>query len=213
MNQKLICLIGLPGAGKSSVAQELGRLMRVANFCEPEEKEWPDCVLQRHLSGAFAAAMWFRSVRTSFLYQAEHLKKQGFSAIIDSYFDKLFYFCLGRPGMEWLVKSDDPYFEVIKKISALDLNHLPSADYIVFLDMDYLIWQKFLATRKRNFEKNFLFNEQFFLMQNYLREGVEYIQKKWGSQVIVFRPQFNSPRQTAHELLETLKAHGLREDF
>ena len=206
-NGKLICMIGLPGSGKSSVTTELSKILNKTAFCEPEEPFWPDCVTKRTLSGAFSAHMWFRSLRTCQLYQASMIAKQGHTALVDSYFDKLMYFCLGRPGMEWLLNPDDSYFDVARQMARVDLETLPLPDFLIFFDLDFKTWRQLLQTRLRQTEVG-LFTDEVFCMQEYIRSGVEFLHNHLGVKTITVKTKFGSPKETAEQIYATLCDNG-----
>lgn len=203
----LICMVGLPCSGKSSVTKELGNLSKMTVFCEPEEQSWADCVTYRNLSGHFGAHMWFRSVRTCQLYQAKALVTEGQTVFVDSYLDKLLYFCLGRRGMDWLLHPDDQYFDVARHMARIDLESLPLANYLIFFDLAYQTWHKLLQTRSRRIEAG-LFTDDVFCMQNYLRAGVDFLKSTFGVKVLVVRNQFGHPRETAERLQRLLQSEA-----
>jgi deoxyadenosine/deoxycytidine kinase len=195
----LICMVGLPCSGKSSVTNELRDALQMTAFCEPEESGWAECVAKRDLSGRFNAHMWFRSIRTCQLYQADMLVRQGQTVLVDSYLDKLLHFCLGRHGMNWLLSPEDPYFDVARHMAHIDLEVLPLTDYIIFFDLEHQTWHKLLKTRSRKIE-NGLFTDDVFYMQDHLREGVEFLKNTYGVKVITIRNQCSSPKETAERL-------------
>ena len=116
--------------------------------------------------------MWFRSLRSYHYYQAVHLASQGKIALVDSYFDKIFSHCLGKPHMEWLIRKEDPYYAQILNIAKLDYQLLPVPDILVFIDLEFEEWMALVKTRNRELEKGW-FNRSFFHMQTYLKEAVE----------------------------------------
>ena len=199
IHDKLICMTGLPASGKSSVTAALGHLINSPAFCEPEESAWPDCVTQRNLSGAFGAHMWFRSLRTCQLYQAAALAKAGRTVLVDSYFDKLLYFCLGKPGMEWLIPTTDTYFEIAREMAKLDLEALPLPDCLIVFLLDYETWCQLLQTRRRRTEKG-LFSRDVFRMQDYICAGVDFLRTNFGITTITIQTEFSSPLEMAKKV-------------
>jgi deoxyadenosine/deoxycytidine kinase len=196
-------MVGLPCSGKSTVARQLHELTHLTTFCEPEESSWAECVTYREQTGRFGAHTWFRSIRTCQLYQAQELARNGQTVIVDSYLDKLLYFCLGKPGMEWLLPSDDPYFEVASHMARIDLETLPVADYLIFFHTDLPSWHKLLQTRSRKIEEG-LFSDTVFYMQEYLRLGIEFLKAKYGVKIITVTNQFSNPKQAAEKLFDQL---------
>ena len=177
----------------------------MTTFREPEEEFWAECVTRRDLSGRFGAHTWFRSTRTCQLYQAEQLANQGNTVLVDSYLDKLLYFCLGKRGMDWLLHPDDPYFDIARNLAHIDLDTLPLADCIIFFDLEYQTWHQLLQTRSRKIESG-LFNDDVFYMQDYLRSGIEFLKNTHGVATVTIKNNFGSPKETA-ERLKKILAH------
>ena len=79
LDKLMICAAGIPGAGKSSVFQELKYLLQASvSFSEPEEDDsltpWPKAVSDREKYGYFGAISWFRSMRVPILYDAKQVE-------------------------------------------------------------------------------------------------------------------------------------------
>lgn len=200
---KSIFMAGLPCSGKSTLTRLLGQRLGFKYFCEPEEASWPLCVQDRILSGNFGAAMWFRSIRSHFYYKAINLVTQGETVLVDSYFDKLFYNCLGRPHMEWLINKQDPYFSTTLAVAELDYNLLPLPDILVFFELEFEEWMSLIKTRNRELEKGW-FNENFFQMQTYIREAVNDLEGKHNCKVIRFKPIEGNLEFSLQTLIEQL---------
>ena len=141
---KIIAASGMPGCGKSSVTKELGKLLNIEIFNEPEEQSWSDAVKMREVSGNFTALMWFRSIRVPMLYKANSLRELGITSMIDSYYDKLFYLYHNKKGIEWLFDKSDYYYNEMIRISKKDYKHLPNVDILLFLKLNEVTWTKFI---------------------------------------------------------------------
>lgn len=204
---KSIFMAGLPCSGKSTLTRLLGQRLNFKYFCEPEEAFWPLCVHDRNLSGNFGAAMWFRSIRSHYYYKAISLVDQGETVLVDSYFDKLFYNCLGKPHMEWLISKQDPYFSTALAVAKLDYNLLPVPNVLVFFDLEFEDWMSLVKTRNRDLEKDW-FNKNFFLMQTYIREAVDDLERKNQCEVIRFKPIYGDLEYTLQALIKQL-SHNL----
>lgn len=192
-------MVGLPYSGKSSVTAELGKMVEAKVFCEPEEREWAECVHLKDLSGRFGAHTWFRAIRTCQLYQAASLAAEGKTVFVDSYLDKLLYFCLGKPGMEWLLPTEDFYFDIARQMARIDLEHLPLANCLIFFDIDFPSWHQLLSLHPQQMEGE-LFENNVFCMQGYLKSGVEFLRRTYGTKVITIRNGFENPKGIAEKL-------------
>lgn len=150
----VIAFFGLPGVGKSTLAKMYAAKIGAQVFLEPEEKDWADAVNSRDTSGHATAIHWFRAIRVPHLYQAQALKKRGEHAVVDSYFDKLCYYYLGQPGVEWLISPSDPYFSNVKRLAKLDLDLLPDADTLIYVSASESDWKKMIKKRNRKLDKS-----------------------------------------------------------
>jgi deoxyadenosine/deoxycytidine kinase len=200
---KTIFMVGLPCSGKSTLSRLLSERTGYKYFCEPEAIDWPRCVLNRSLSGNFGAAMWFRSIRSNYYYEAKQLAANGEIVFVDSYFEKVFSHCLGRPYMDWLVSKDDPYFPSLLKIAQLDYSLLPLPDILIFFDLEFEEWMKLVSKRDRGLESEW-FNRDFFQMQSYLKEAVEDLRYKHGCNVIMYKPTIDDLQASLNSLAEHL---------
>lgn len=208
---KLIVAMGLPGSGKSSVFQALAEDIGAELFSEPEEGAWPDAVMNRDLSGNFSMLCWFRSIRVPLLFQADLVRKKGAIAFADSYYDKLLFYYLGKPGMEWLCPSSDPYYHVIREMAAVDWRLLPNADIIVFFDLDLSTWKSFIKQRNRKLDCD----ESFLLSyhtQDLFWDAVQQLAHEMSIKVIRFTQIKESPYHAALRLKNILIKEGILND-
>ncbi len=185
---KMIVFAGISGSGKSTLARELGALIKAKIFLEPEEKNWPSAVRKSHLYGEFSAFSTLRNLRIQNLYDADLKRKEGFIAIVDSYYDKITHHYLGKPGMEWLISPQDPYYEVAQTLTKIDEEKLPNADCIILLDVDMDTWREFLTMRDRDRDHIDGFQENFLAYHRYIEEATLNISQKLGIKIIHFRP-------------------------
>ena len=174
---KLIVAMGLPGSGKSSVFRETAHRLNCKSLHEPEEEYWPDAVHRRAEVGPFTALSWFRSIRVPLLYEAHASRLNGETVFVDSYYDKLFAGWLGKPGMEWLIPKDDPYFEVAEQVAERDYNLLPNADAIVFFRLAKHDWLKLLQNRGRDLDKDSEFLKSYKTQEYFFQTCKEYCEE------------------------------------
>lgn len=197
---KIIASLGMPGAGKSSVSKELGKLLSIPTFLEPEESQWPDAVNLRKISGNFTALMWFRSIRVPMIYKAQQLAQNGITSILDCFYDKLFWLYMAEPGMKWLFSANDPYFEEMYQIAKKDYDMLPDADILIFYELEYDVWCKFLQLRNRDLDNDPEFANSFNT-QTLFKEAAERYCFMNNCKLITCAQSFSSPAEIALQLL------------
>lgn len=202
--------VGLPCSGKSSVMQALGQKTGYVTFSEPEEKDWPVAVQNSQDVGMFTTLMWFRSVRVPMLIQAEKLAQLGEGVIVDSYYDKLMYYYLDKPGMEWLINKHDPYFQVLKEVACIDSRELPNASCLVVFEIEYEDWKYLLRKRNRAFMDNDeTFLQKGFHTQQHFREAAYQSAQLNATKLIPFKQSISDPKTQAEKLYEILVSEGV----
>ena len=201
---KVIAAFGIPGSGKSTTVKELGKLLNIKTFHEPEEKHWANAVMDRHLSGNFTAIMWFRSIRVPMLFQADQIREKGGLAIVDSFYDKLFSLYISSRGIQWLYNKNDVYFDEMKAISSKDYYLLPDADYLIFFKIDFDTWSKFIQIRDRVLDNNIEFQKQCFSSQEPFFTAARKYAKEKNCELIVVNQKFSSPKETAKRVADIL---------
>ncbi len=205
---KLIAFMGLPASGKSSTVRALSLMLDASVFLEPEEDLWADAVLKRDLSGYFTAVTWFRSMRVPQLYLANGLRVQGQTVFVDSYYDKLIYYYLGKPGMDWLISPDDKYYAAMKLITELDYKYLPNADCIVFLRLSMDNWRELVHRRNRQLDNDQMFLRSFATQDYFLEAAQEYV-RSTGATLIIHDQAISSPTVEAQRIYNSLRAKGI----
>ena len=204
----LITAVGLPWSGKSSVMRELATLIDGTCFCEPEEKDWPDAVKMRELSGNFTMISWFRSVRLPQLLRANQVRSFGDIAITDSYYDKLLAYYIGKPGMEWLINPSDPYFDVTVAMAKKDWDQLPNADVIVFFEISLDLWKNFIAKWNQSLDCDPKFLESFSTQELFLNACQKLCDEKHIT-LIKIKQEWSSPREMAIKIKNALYTKGI----
>lgn len=201
---RFIAAVGLPCVGKSTVFEKLAPLLGAVPLLEPEESAWPSAVTDRDRVGYFTGLAWFRSVRVPLYYEALELRANGSTALLDSYYDKLCSYWLGKPGMEWLIGPDDPYFIPAREVALLDRALLPLADTLVVFTVARDAWEAFIAARGRRLDQESGLREKFFT-QEYFVEGAEALAEESGIPLIRFhQDRIDTPAAAAKRLLAKL---------
>lgn len=203
---KLIGAFGIPGSGKSSTIKEMGKLMNIQTFHEPEEEEWGEAVKSRNISGNFTSLMWFRSIRVPLYFKANIIRNNGKSVFLDSCYDKLFYLYHDKKGLEWLLPPDDPYYDEAIKISKKDYEFLPDLDIIIFFKQTEENWNKFIENRERDLDKNPDFKKSFILQEAFISAVNKYCESS-DCHLITHEQSFTSPSIEAAKIIEKLKAY------
>lgn len=206
---RLIVFAGISGTGKSTLARELAELTHGKYFLEPEESEWPAAVKNSHIYGEFSAMMAMRALRLESLYRAQEMKQTGHMVFVDSYYDKSTSYYIGKPGMEWLIHPNDPYFGAARLVTQIDTEQLPDADCIVLLDVDVETWTSFLDGRGRERDKINGFRESYALYRSYVEDAALRLSSDRSIRLVRFQQQFGDPRTQALRLKELLLKEGI----
>lgn len=205
----LISALGLPCTGKTTVLRCLGDIIAAdAVYLEPEENEWPLAVKCRNQYEYFSCLMWFRSMRVPMLYEAMHLRNKGQTVLLDSYYDKIMKYYIGKKGAEWLITKNDCYFPVLKKIAALDWNTLPNADCIIIFTMELQDWITLLKRRNRTFDQMALVEQAYQSQQHFVTVADKLARIK-GIKCLIFEQSLSSPEMAARRLARMLISHKI----
>jgi hypothetical protein len=203
----IIAMLGLPGAGKSTLARALAELLDADALLEPDEAQWPEFVVHPHVNGAFTRLSWFRSQRVPLYYAAKDSAARGHAAILDSYYDKWCVGWLGRPGLEWLIEPDDPYMPVARQMASTDHEQLPAADVVIMLEIDEQQWLEQLASRGRVIDRHDPFLRSHRSQAHFVETALEFGPRD-GTVVIRHLRARVPPRDEACQLLEQLQQRG-----
>ena len=204
-------MLGLPGAGKSTLARALAELLQADALLEPDETEWPEFVVHRHVNGAFTSLSWFRSQRVPHYYAATDSVAAGRTAILDSYYDKWCVGWLGRPGLEWLIDPDDQYMPVAMQMASIDHKQLPAADVVIMLEIDEQQWLEQLAARGRVIDGHDPFLRSHGSQAHLIETALEYGPRE-GTVVIRHTRTRMPPHEEAGQLVRRLQRLGLVAD-
>jgi hypothetical protein len=201
-------MLGLPGAGKTTLARALASGMGGELLLEPDESDWPDFVLEPHELGAFTSLSWFRSQRVPLYWDAAAISAAGGTAILDSYYDKWCIGWLGHPLFEWLIAPDDPYLPVAELMAKTDAAELPAADVVVVVEIDEEQWRAQLARRGRRIDRNSRFLESHRTQELFVQTALERGQLD-GTVVVRHKRSGDPPAEEARRLIATLLEHGI----
>jgi thymidylate kinase len=205
----LIVFAGISGSGKSSMARELAKLCHAESRLEPEEVDWPYYVKGKQPYGEFSAYNVFRAMRVYALWEASKIRDQGGVVFVDSYYDKITSYYLGKPGMEWLISPQDPYYSCVEKLTLLDKEKLPDADCVVLFDISYNDWIQMLASRGRIRDSLEGFQESYALYRGYIKDAVSSLCVERNIRLVVFRQEFSSVNIQAQKLLKLLEEKNI----
>jgi DNA polymerase III delta prime subunit len=203
-----LAFLGLPGAGKSTLARALARELDAEAFLEPEESSWPYFVRHPHPNGDFTRLSWFRAQRVPAYYRARLLADNGQTAILDSYYDKWCEGWLDKPGMDWLISADDPYFPLAAQMAEMDRHILPAADVVILLEIDRELWLEQLRERGRVVDRSDPFLASHPTQANFF-DAAERWAPDEGTAIIRHSRQPLSPEEEARLVREKLEKNGI----
>lgn len=203
---KIIAAFGIPGSGKSTTTKEIGEILGIQTFHEPEEENWGEAVKLRELTGNFTAIMWFRSIRFPQYYKANKIRNDNKICMLDSCYDKLFHLYHQKEGLSWLFAADDPYYDEMVSIAKKDYENLPDLDIIIFFKQTEENWGKFITKRNRKLDNEDGFKKSFIL-QNAFIEAVQQYCKEKKCELIIHQQSFSSPKAEAKKIIENLKQY------
>jgi len=170
----IIAAFGIPGSGKSTTTKEIGKILDIETFHEPEEPDWGEAVKMRNICGNFNAIMWFRSVRVPHYYKASELRRIGKVSMLDSCYDKLFYLYHDKPGLEWLFSPQNSFYDEMVSISKKDYLNLPEIDLLILFKQSEKNWRKFLNDRNRDLDNEEEFKRSFILQEAFINAARTY---------------------------------------
>ena len=169
-----IAFMGFPGSGKSTVSRLMGSVLRIPSFQEPEEPEWPEELLDRKTHGYRPLREWFRNTRVNQLLEAQAIQKNGNSAIVDCYYDKLLAQIVEK-GLEWYIPRQHPDFIPLMAMMSRDNKELPDATCLIYLSVDKSTWLQFLDKRQRRWE---LKPDYFPAQETFFQVSHDYAEEK-----------------------------------
>ncbi len=202
----MICGVGLPCSGKSSVMRYLAARLGGKYYREPEEVKWPEAVLDRNRVGKITALTWFRAIRVPHLYSADSQRKAGGVGVVDSCYDKLIHHYLEKEHTRWLIDSADPYFASYKQIAELDMKLLPTPDVIIVFKITFDEWKALLRKRGRILDKDEAFLKSFE-SQAYFEDAARSLAKTTDCLVHVFTQdlkRFTTAEQAGEQLFSDI---------
>jgi hypothetical protein len=175
-------------------------------FLEPEECCWAEAANQK--SGFFTALTWFRSQRVPKLYEAEKLRLAGQRVYVDSVYDSLCSYWLGKKGMDWLIPPSDVYFSVAMDLACLDKTRLPKPDVLIIFEIEEHDWKNLLHKRGRALDGAQSFSGTHYTQQYYVDAGLEYA-KEFSVKVVRFKQRISTTLEAATNLKRQLECEGV----
>ncbi len=173
---------------------------------EPEEGSWAEAANQK--AGFLTALTWFRSQRVPKLYKAEKLRLAGQRVYVDSVYDSLCSYWLGKKGMEWLIPPNDDYFSVAMDLARLDKTCLPKPDVLIIFEIEEHDWKDLLHKRGRVLDGARSFLDTHYTQQYYVDAGLAYA-AEFLIKVVRFKQQMSTPLEAATKLKRQLECEGI----
>lgn len=201
---KVIIFSGFSCTGKSTLARLVAQKISAIALCEPEESQWPLVARKWYEYRATTAMLAMRQLWIPLYVEADKLRTLGKNIVIDTYFLKTTGYYIDKPGMEWLVPTNDPYLSLLRQIFVKDQNCFPDADCVVLFDVSLEDWKKFLQSRGRQWDTNAGFDQSFAMSKHYVDEATVEHCKKNNIKLIRFKHEFGDPIAQAERLSKLL---------
>lgn len=201
---KIIAFAGNSCTGKSTMARLLAPHVQAQCFIEPEEMRWSLVAQKWNEYSPSAALLAMRNIWIPMFIDADKLRKQGTSSVIDTYFLKIDGYYIGKPDMDWLVPSDDPYIDPLKQIFLIDQMHFPDADCVILFDISFDDWKQFVQSRHRQWDADVELAKTYEPNKKYITEATVEHCKKFNIKLIHFTQTFGDPKMQAERLKELL---------
>lgn len=206
---KVIAFAGNSCTGKSTMARLLAPHVQAQVFIEPEEMRWSLVAQKWNEYSPSAALLAMRNIWIPMFIDADKLRKQGTSSIIDTYFLKIDGYYIGKPHMDWLVPSNDPYIDPLKQIFLIDQTHFPDADCVILFDISFEDWQQFVKTRHRQWDTEVNLAKTYEPNKKYIAQATIDHCKKNNIRLLHFTQVFGDPHAQAERLKELLIAEKI----
>lgn len=201
---KIIAFSGHSCTGKSTMARLLAPSINAHCFVEPEEMRWALVARKWNQYSPSAALLAMRNIWIPMYIDADSMRNQGTSSVIDNSFLKIDGYYLGKPGMEWLVPPTDPYMAPLQQIFSIDEGHFPNADCIILFDISFADWNKFAQTRRRQWDVDIELEKTFEPNKKYITEATVDHCEKHNIKLLHFTQTFGDPQVQVEKLKELL---------
>eukprot|EP01084_Bolivina_argentea_P288076 494391_1 len=172
-NGSLISFMGIPGSGKSYLAERTAKCLNLHYFLEPAEEAYSYDLKQAcHKSDYLNIFKGFRNMRIPQINEAKQLAdSDGKNVIIDSLYDKLMYKLIHTDECDWLIPPQHHDFPEISTLARIDYFQLPDPDIIFFLKMNNIeTYTTLISMRGRNYEPLFNVLEMQNIWYNITKE-------------------------------------------
>lgn len=200
----IIAFSGISGCGKSTLSKLLSKELGAVCINEPEEQDWPEVIKNPEKYDQATSFLAFRQIWAKQFTDAHIANKFNKLVFVDSYFFKINSYYLGKPKMDWLLKSDSPYLETLKNLNKLDQELFYDADCVVLFDVNLEDWKLFLKSRQRNWDKTPGFEEAFSITKKYVEDAtIEHCKNK-KIKLIKFNHKFGDFHEQARLLKNIL---------
>lgn len=167
--------------------------------------------------------MFFRCIRVPQLFEARRLVETDKLVLIDSYYDKLSsLYIKDKKNFSWIFdygneeekNTNSEYYKCLEKITEIDYQTLPDADYIIFLETTENVWRQFLLRRNRQLDRNSQFLRSFDGQESMKNAVFQYQidQEAKGKRVEIINhfQRFDSANTIAWEIYRKIKKNENR---
>lgn len=200
----IIAFTGIPGSGKTTTALELSKLMHAPCLYLSEDVEESAIFEGSAPLFGFKTRLALRKLMFKKFQEAKKLSHQGNLVIVDSYYDKVMHSILEKQGSDFIMKKQNPYFNVVSRLAKYDKFLFPDADIVIGIRIPQKNWNELLRKRNRKLDTDPVFHKNTFLLQEHILSYTkEYCQKR-QKQYIEIPLLLNQQEQMVIQILNIL---------
>lgn len=207
-NGLFIAFVGVPGVGKSTVANQLAKQIGAKVFIEPGEEAWPIDPDKSPEDQVGLLEKWVCESNSKNFREARELADRGHITVADAGIflmnKKLIYADCCK---WWYGKISDDENTALYQQALFDWNSKATCpDVLVLFEVDKDTWLQFLKIRNRAMDDNVEQIETYDAQQALMAHAAQSYAEKHNIPFIKFKSNFGSPEQSALLLKQNLLA-------
>lgn len=201
-----IGLIGVPGVGKSTLANALANKLQAEVFIEPGEEHWPvDATLwQQHVN---EIESWVCNTNSQYFREARKIANAGKNAVADAGIFLVNSILVDDPACDYWYGYLNK--EQKQKFYEQGLNHWSNAEFhpdiLVHIETDKATWLKFLEIRGRGYDSDDKNIKTYDAQKSCMLVAARKFAQEQGIRFINFNNELANPDVNVARLLAQLE--------